>query len=200
MNNRQGAHATLVLPGRAPYLFVMRAQTPIIFCLGLLLAQLGSTLPAAAQNRAPAPAAGPHKLGTFEDWTAARHQEDGKAVCYAFTRSAKSTPAVPGRGEVVLTVTQRPSGRDSVAISAGFAYPPNADVTVTVDTTALNFYTNQRFAFAKEGPATVAALQRGRQAISRGPSPRNVPVEDTFSLRGFGAAYAAIVKACPPTR
>lgn len=172
----------------------MRAQTPLILCLGLL-----ATLPAAAQNRAPAPA-GPQKLGTFEDWTAARHQEDGKTVCYAFTRAAKSAPAVPGRGEVVLTVTQRPSGRDSVAISAGFAYPAGADVTVTVDASALNFYTNQRFAFAKEGPATVAALQRGRQAVSRGPSPRNVPVEDTFSLRGFSPAYAAIAKACPPTR
>ncbi len=173
----------------------MRAQTPLIICLGLVLA-----MPVVAQNRAPAQPAGPQKLGTFEDWTAARHQEDGRPVCYAFTRATKSAPAVPGRGEVVLTVTQRPGGRDSVAITAGFAYPANADVTVNVDLTALSFYTSQRFAFAKDGPATVAALQRGRQAISRGPSPRNVPVEDTFSLRGFSPAYAAIVKACPPTR
>lgn len=173
----------------------MRAQTPIVLSLGLLLA-----LPAAAQTRAPATPAGPQKLGTFEDWTAARHQEDGRPVCYAFTRAAKSNPALPGRTEVVLTVTQRPSGRDAVAISAGFAYPANADVTVQVDATTLNFYTNQRFAFAKDGPATVAALQRGRQAITRGPGPRNIPVEDHFSLRGFAPAYAAISKACPPTR
>lgn len=173
----------------------MRAQIPIVLCLGLFLA-----LPAAAQVRAPAHPAGPQKLGTFDDWTAARHQEDGKPVCYAFTRAAKSAPPVPGRTEVVLTVTERPNGRDAVAISAGFAYPPNADVTVSVDLTALNFYTNQRFAFAKDGRAAVAAMQRGRQAISSGPGPRNVPVEDTFSLRGFAPAYAAIVKACPPTR
>jgi hypothetical protein len=173
----------------------MRAQSPLAFCLGLILA-----LPAAAQTRAPAQPAGPQKLGTFEDWTAARHQEDGRPVCYAVTRAKSSAPPVPGRGEVAMFVTQRQNGRDSVSISAGFAYPANADVTLTVDLNALNFYTNQRFAFAKDGPGAVAALQRGRQAISRGPGPRNVPVEDTFSLRGFGQAYAAIVKACPPTR
>ena len=178
----------------------MRAQTPLLLCLGLFLA-----LPAGAQTRAPAApaqghAAGPQKLGTCEDWTAARLQEDGRPVCYAFTRAAKSAPAVPGRSEVVLTVTQRPNGRDSVAITAGFAYPANADVTLTIDQAGLGFYTNQRHAFAKDGAATVAALQRGRLAISRGSGPRNLPVEDTFSLRGFSPAYAAIVKACPPIR
>ena len=107
---------------------------------------------------------------------------------------------MPGRGDVVLTVTQRPTGRDSVAISAGFAYPQNAEVTVQVDQAALNFYTSQRSAFARDGGQAVAAFMRGRQAVARSPGPRNVPVADTFSLRGFAAAYAAIVKACPPAR
>ena len=181
----------------------MRAPIVLASCLTLLSAH-----PSAAQTRAPAatPAAGPaqagapQKLGTFEDWIAARHQEDGRTVCYAFTRASKSAPPVPNRTEVLLTVTQRPNGRDTVAITAGFDYPANADVTVNIDLAAQAFYTSKRFAFAKDGPATVAAMQRGRTAISRGPGPRNIPVEDTFSLRGFSPAYAAIVKACPPTR
>ncbi len=178
-------------------------RVSILICLGLLMIQ-----PAAAQTRTPAPRSGPEALGTFEDWTAARHQEDGRTVCYAFTKPTKSAPPVQGRGEVVLTVTQRPTGRDAVAITAGFIFPPNADVSVNIDLTALSFYTNQRFpnhagssaAFAKDGPAVVAALQRGLLAISRAPGPRNIPVEDTFSLRGFRQAYAAIVKACPAAR
>lgn len=143
---------------------------------------------------------GPKQLGKFEDWTAATHSEGGQTVCYAFVRAGNSTPAVPGRGDVVLTVTQRPTGRDAVAISAGFAYPQNAEVAVQVDQTALNFYTSARSAFAREGAAAVAAFQRGRQASARSPGPRNVPVVDVFSLRGFAAAYAATVKACPPAR
>ena len=42
----------------------------------------------------------------------------------------------------------------------------------------------------------VAAFDRGSRAISRSPEPKEVT--DTFSLKGFEAAYAAIVKACPP--
>src|SRR4051794_10701895 len=54
-------------------------------------------------------AAGPKAIGKFDDWTAATHQEGGAAVCYAFTRAQSSSPALPGRGAVILTVTERPS-------------------------------------------------------------------------------------------
>lgn len=133
----------------------------------------------------------------FEDWQAAVHQEAGQTVCYAFTRASASAPKLPGRGDVVLTVTQRPTGRDAVAISAGFNYPPNAEVVMTVEQASLPFYTAHRSAFARDGHAAVAAFARGRAAAAKSPGPRGAPVTDTFSLRGFSAAYAAINKACP---
>ncbi len=146
----------------------------------------------------PSPAtAAPKKLGTFEDWTAATHQEGGVTVCYAFTYPTNSVPKVPGRGEVVLTVTERPSGRDEVALSAGFAYAQGATVTVQVDQTGLDFYTAQRNAFARDGKAVIAAFQKGHEALGRSAGPHDARVVDTFSLRGFSAAYAAINKACP---
>jgi hypothetical protein len=192
--------SALVLEAGEPYLLAMRVFHPFLLAVGGCLVLAGSAL-AQAQHRPAAPApAGPKALGKFEDWTAATHTEGGQLVCYAFTRAASSAPAVPNRSEVVLTVTQRPTGRDAVAISAGFAYPQNAEVAVQVDQTALNFYTSQRSAFAREGAQAVATFQRGRQAVARSPGPRNVPVVDTFSLRGFAQAYAATVKACPPAR
>ncbi len=107
-------------------------------------------------------------------------------------------PVLPGRGEVVLTVTERPTGRDTVAISAGFPFAKDAAVTMQVDTAGLDFYTAQSSAFARDGKAAVAAFQKGEQALARSPGPRDgQTVVDTFSLRGFSAAYAAINKACP---
>ena len=101
------------------------------------LAGLASAMPAAAQTRPThaarpsprsRPASGPKSIGKFEDWQAATHAEAGQTVCYAFTRAQTSAPPQSqGRGDVVLTVTQRPGGRDAVAISAGFAYPANAE-------------------------------------------------------------------------
>ena len=97
----------------------------------------------------------------------------------------------------MLTVTQRATGRDAVALAAGFAYAANATVTVQVDQTGLDFYTAQRNAFARDGKAVVAAFQKGNRAIARSPGPRDTQVTDTFSLNGFTAAYQAIVKECP---
>jgi hypothetical protein len=166
--------------------------------LGLVLAM---TVVAQAQQKPKPPekpaAAGPKELGKFDDWIAATHEESGQATCYAFVRANNSVPALPGRGEVVLTVTQRPTGRDWVAISAGFPFRKDAAVTVQVDTVGLDFYTAQSSAFARDGKAAVAAFQKGRQALARSPGPREGDVVDTFSLRGFSGAYAAINKACP---
>ena len=144
-----------------------------------------------------APRVGPRSIGKFDDWQAATHTEAGATVCYAFTRASGSAPALPGRGDVVLTVTQRPGGRDAVAISAGFAYPPSAAVTVAVEATQLAFYTSNRSAFARDGRAAVAAFERGRVAVARSPTVRGPAVSDNFSLRGFSPAYAAINRACP---
>ncbi len=175
-------------------------------------AQSGPAQPAPAQQNAPAPKKkpapapapvarkpdAPTRIGTFDDWIAARHQEAGQPVCYAFTRAETSIPKLPGRGGVVLTVTQRPSGRDAVAMEAGFTYNANATVTVQVDQTGLDFYTAQRNAFARDGHAAATAFGKAGRAIARSPGPRDAKIVDTFSLKGFSAAYAAISKACPP--
>jgi invasion protein IalB len=176
----------------------------------VLLPILAVGLPASAQQAkhpaapaakpAPAGSTAPKKLGSYDDWTAATHVEGGQTVCYAFTRAQNSAPAVAGRGEVVLTVTERPNGRDAVALSAGFAYAQGAEATLQIDQAGHALYTSQRSAFARDGAVVVAALQKGHQAIARSPGPRNVQVVDNFSLKGFSAAYAAILKACPPPR
>ena len=165
----------------------------------LSLAVLLAPTAALAQAKpapAPAKAEGPKSIGTFQDWQAATHTEGGQTVCYALTR-AKPAGAVPGRGEVVLTVTHRPNLRDAVAISAGFAYAANAEVKVEAGPATLDFYTAQRSAFAREGAKAVAAFNRVQQATAKSPGPRG-PVSDTFSLKGFTQAYGGITKACPP--
>lgn len=194
-------------PMRARMSPAMPARPALLAAAGLTLALALAPLPrwavAASKTAKPAAAAtGPKAIGHFDDWTAATNKEAGQTVCYAFTRAANSTPAVPGRSDVVLTVTERPGGaaaRDAVAISAGFAYAANASVTVNADPApALDFYTAQRSAFARDGHAAVAAFQKARQAVAHSPGPKGATVTDTFSLRGFSGAYAAIQKACPP--
>ena len=183
---------------------IARALIPSV--LSLLLASPAMAQQPPPKKKAPATvvkapdgpkAEGPKAIGKFDDWIAATHHEAGQPVCYAFTRAQSSSPKLAGRGAVVLTVTQRPSGRDAVAMEAGFAFAPNATVTVQADQTGLDFYTAQRAAFARNGHAAVTAFEAAGRAIARFPGPRDAKVTYTFSLKGFSAAYAAISKACP---
>ncbi len=166
------------------------------FLAGPALAQ---SKPPAKPAAKPAPAAnGPKSIGKFDDWQAVTHVEGGQTVCYTFARVLGSVPAVPGRGDVLLTVTQRPGSRDAVSLTAGFAYAASASVAVQIDAVTQEFYTDKRAAFSREGAAAVAAMQKGNKVVAKSPGPKNATVTDTFSLRGFSQAYAAISKACPP--
>ena len=178
------------------------------FLVAPILLSVAASAPALAQPKHAAPpakpgtpaTATPKQLGKFEDWIAALHQESGQRVCYAFTRAQNSSPAMAGRGDVVLTVTQRTTGRDAVALSAGFAYPTGVEVMVQVDQTGHPFYTAGRSAFSRQGAAAVGAMKTSRTVIARSPGPNKTQVVDTFSLKGFPQAYAAIIKECPPAR
>ncbi len=139
----------------------------------------------------------PRKLGDFQAWIAATYAEGGQKVCYAFAKPTRSEGA--SRQGVLLTVTHRPSGRDTVTMSAGYAYPRNAEVMATVSANELPFYTAGSTAAARDGAAAVRAFRSGRDAVLRGPGANGRgTVTDSFSLAGFSAAYEAIGKECPP--
>jgi invasion protein IalB len=163
----------------------------------LLAAALLAPLSAAAQQQPQ-----PRLIGEFNDWTAAALGSGAQQVCYAFTRPQGASQGAPAnRGVVMLTVTHRPEGRDQVALRAGYRYPANAAVEVTVGTTQLPFYTAGSDAFARDAAAAIAAFRRGATATAVGPAPAGGGrVTDTFSLRGFTAAYEAISRECPPPR
>ncbi len=194
--------AGLAVLQHRPYLQIMRLIQALKFLVPALI--IGTAPPLAWSQTKPAPATAtddtaPKLLAKFGDWRTATHLEAGMVVCYAYTTVTASSPPLAGRGQVTLTVTQRPQGpRDAVAVTPGFAYAANATVGTTVDGAAVDFYTAQRSAFARDGKVAVQSFLKGKQVIVRSPSPKGGQVADSFSLKGFGAAYAAINKSCPP--
>jgi invasion protein IalB len=159
----------------------------------ILLAALGA---AAAPARAQAPVqqgSGPQSLSRHTDWEVAFLTEQGRRVCYAFTREVKSEGAPAGRTAPIVTVTHRPGSRDQVALLAGFAFPAGTEVPVEVGEAKFQFYTGGNSAFARDGKAVTTAFQRGREAVFRIPAGGGRgAVTDRASLRGFTAAYQAL--------
>ncbi len=171
--------------------WIMRNFT-LKLAFGLLLPFVTVAAPAKTPD---APAR--KSIGTFDDWQAATNVEAGQTVCYAFTRGKTASRKLPGRGDVVLTVTRRGAAQDAVALNAGFAYGPNASVALQIDKLTVDFYTAQRYAFARDGLAVIAAFQKAANATAKSPVPKAADVTDSFSLKGFKQAYDAISKACP---
>lgn len=173
----------------------MRAPRIALLLLPLSLA-LATAATAAPHRAVSHPAStSPKKLGDFNDWTAATYDQGGRTVCYAFSRAEKTSTDIGRNG--ILTVTELPTMRDSVAIEAGFAFAPKATGKLEVGDGNFDLYTAQHNAYARDSKAVVAAFSRGAKAIAHLPGPHDKPVTESYSLIGFSAAHAAILKACP---
>lgn len=175
-----------------------RVFLPVMFRILFLAAALGvAAVPAAAQGSAQPggtqPPGGPQSLSRHADWEVAFLTEQGRRVCYAFTREIRSEGAPAGRTAPVVTVTHRPGSRNQIALLAGFSFPAATEVPVEVDQARFQFYTGGGSAFARDGAAVVAAFRRGREAVFRIPAGGGRgAVTDRVSLRGFTAAYQAL--------
>ena len=139
----------------------------------------------------------PHAIGKFGQWQTATHAEDGGTTCFAFTRPEASPQHIPGRGDVVLSVTRRPRSHDVVAISAGFVLSGHEDAPLQAGGTRMLFYIAGRSAFAHDNAAAIATFGHEASVYVRLPGPRGVTANDRFSLKGFAEALAAMSKACP---
>ncbi len=169
----------------------MRAVLPALFTL--------LAMPAAADPGRASPrhtgAATP--IGKFGEWQAATHTEAGATTCFVFTRAEASPQHIPGRGDVVLSVTRRPRSHDVVAISAGFALSGHEDAPLQAGATRMLFYIAGRSAFAHDNAAAIASFGHEGSITARLPGPRGIIATDRFSLHGFATAYAVLRKACP---
>ncbi len=162
----------------------------------LLASSLLALVPAAALAAGPAPL-GPNG-GKYNDWTAATFGSGDAKVCYAFTNVQSTKPAIASRGKVMLTVSERKGSDHEVSVTAGYDYPKDAKVKLSVGNQDFDFYTQKNVAFTSSGKDAVAAFEAGNTAIVTSPGPKGkITVTDQFSLSGFSAAYKAISDACP---
>lgn len=161
----------------------------------LLVSSFLALVPVAAL--AAGPVAVGQNGGKYGQWTAASYGHGRDKVCYAFTRVQSSNPVIQSRGKVMLTVSERHDVHNEVSVTAGYDYPRDAKVTLTVGNQSFPFYTQRNVAFSSAGAEAVAAFRIGNSATVVSPLARGRgQVSDTFSLAGFSDAYSAIVKAC----
>jgi len=179
------------LAGAAVGLMAQSAFSQASSSYGTSHARAASRLKYARSSGTPKP------FGSFGDWTAVIRTEAGRPECYTFTRPLASAPTLPSRGDVFFTITESAKLRDSVALTAGFAYPAGAEAAVTVGNDKFDFYTSGRSAFARDGAALITSFAKGSDATVVSPTRGGGSVTDHFSLTGFSAAMKAVLAKCP---
>ena len=169
----------------------MKMFRPAIAAFALIL--IAAPLPAHAQEAVP--------IGNFGDWETYKESESGKSVCYMGSQPKKAKGKYKKRGETYILVTHRPAEQslNVISIKAGYTYQSGSEVDVVIGEATFKMFTDAGHAFAyddRTDGAIVKAMIRGARMTVKGTSSRGTLTTDTYSLKGFTAAYKAINKAC----
>ena len=148
-------------------------------------------------------------LGKHGDWSAHRFDEEGKRVCLIWSQPKKAEGKYKRRGEIFALVSHRPGDErfGIVSFEMGYPFAPGKELSVSIDEgRAVGIPADDGGA---EGDASlmwhpspkvnrqlVGLMRAGVEMVARGQSKRGTKTVDTWSLRGFTAAYKAISRAC----
>ena len=148
---------------------------------------------------------GPQLLGSYGDWDAMTSvtRTNGKS-CYIISKPKKTTANKQNvrRGDIYLTVTHRPKFKVTGEVNTVVGYPlkVSSEVRAQVDgKQQLRMFTEGRGAWLydeREDARLVSQMKAGINLVIKGTSTRGTQTTDTYSLKGFTAAYNAITRAC----
>lgn len=137
-------------------------------------------------------------LGKFDAWEAHARSDGGAKVCYAATVPVKSVGDYSKRGDVFFLVSHRPADKmiGFVSLEAGYPYGTSSKITATIGDKTYPLFPDGGLAFAYDDKPLIDGMIRGVDMVLQGTSSRGTLTTDTFSLKGFTAAYQAASKAC----
>jgi len=177
-------------------------------CRLALLASLAlilpATLPAWAQQDTgfnKPPPVSPTTLGESQGWAAYSYPDKGGKTCYLVGHPVRSMPAGAPRTRVDAMIAHRLSDKafNVVTFDLGYAAKDGSKAELNIDGKKYQLYVEKDAAWAPDSPtdkAIATALAHGHHAILRAVSLHGTATTDSYVLDGFGAALAAIDKAC----
>lgn len=134
-------------------------------------------------------------------WGAFTVKEKDGTACYLAGKPDDTAPDDVKRGPVWLLVTHRPH-RDvshEVSIYIGYPFKKDSTVTVDIDGSKLEMFTDGETAWARNPKADLQltkSMRSGLSMVVQGLSSRGTTTTDKYSLKGFTRAHNAINQAC----
>jgi hypothetical protein len=149
---------------------------------------------------ADAEAAARRMLANYVDWHAYSEKDQRGKVCYVEADPRRERGRYKRRGDSYIQVIYNPkSGRQDVAIIAGYTYKRRSKVTVKIGPRRFRLKPQGDTAWTERRKNTrrlVRAMRKGRRMVIRGYSNRGTLTVDTYSLIGFTDALKAARRSC----
>ena len=140
-------------------------------------------------------------IKTTDDWSAFKGGTGKSKYCYIGSAPIKEKGNYKRRDDRYVLLTHRPPEKqfDVFELRAGYTYKKKSTVVINIDSQKFELFTSGGTAWAKKAKtdrALARAMIRGRIMTVSGTSSRGTRTLDTYSLKGFTAAYNAIGKNC----
>ncbi len=143
----------------------------------------------------------PSLEGLFYDWSLYGMQENGNLTCYLSSGLERSSDAVARRRPPVVLITNRPAEgrRGIVSVNPGYVYEEGSTILMTIGRRQFHMFPAGGSAWAQDGDdqQIIAAIRSGSTLVVTGRMKGGPATTDTFSLKGFIPALAALDRACP---
>ena len=118
--------------------------------------------------------------------------------CYIGSSPIKEEiPEGKKRGDVYILVYRINRSEDAIVqINAGYNYKIDKPVVVKIDKKDYEFWSENDSAWTNEDSKIIYAMKKGNNLIVFGTSSRGTETKDTYTLKGFTAAYNKLIKDC----
>jgi len=105
--------------------------------------------------------------------------------------------AVKKRDDPYILVYRINKSKDSIVqINAGYPYKKDQKVEVFIDDTSFKFYSEDDTAWTNDDAKVIYAMKKGLKLIVKGQSSRGTKTIDTYTLKGFTAAFNTLSNDC----
>jgi hypothetical protein len=163
------------------------------YAAGLIFLILFSTT-AIATNQPP------KQIAAFKKWHVYSMQQKGKKVNYVVGTPIKSEGKYKVRGTTCVMITNRPPrATNIISIHAGYEYPTNLKVKVTIDSKTFIFIPHSdtpgtAWLTDDNDAEVIRAMVNGSKMTVQSESKRGTKTTDIYALRGIASAVKAIKK------
>ena len=123
-----------------------------------------------------------------------------KEIDYCYVGSAPTETDLPEgkqRGLTYILVYRINKSKDAIVqITAGYPYKKGQTVSVTIDNSQYDFFSDDDAAWTNDDSKVIFAMKKGIKLTVKGESSRSTKTKDIYTLKGFTTAYNQLFSNC----